>query len=142
MSLNETIIYNLKNGDLMMTEITNNNQEIISATKEFLSLYLAKKNKTENEVYLSFYLSEDSKDFPTSRSIRFIQMLKEVELTLKSQLNPKLAKALIDQLQKLNPAEVVKSNKMSIAFFISETFAGFICSCSSKSSLEANTFLD
>jgi hypothetical protein len=110
----------------MLSKIINNNQEIISSTKRFLSQYLAKKNKVENEIYLSFYLSEDNKDSPESRGVRFIHILREVELTLKNQLNPKLAKILLDQLQRLRPAEAVRSNKMSIAFFISESFAGFI----------------
>ena len=110
----------------MKSRITSSNQEIVSSTKEFLSRYLAKKNKTDNEVYLSFYISENNKDSPTSRGIRIIHMLREVELTLKSQLNPKLAKALLEQLHKLNPSEIVKANKMSFAFFVTESFAGFI----------------
>ena len=110
----------------MTTKIINNNQEIANLTKEFLTQYLAKKNKTENEVYLSFYISSDNKDSPTSRDARLAYKLREVELTLKSQLNPKMAKILIDQLAKLNPTEVIKENKMSIAFFVSESFAGFI----------------
>lgn len=109
----------------MTNKIIIKNQKILNATKEFLTNYLAKKNRI-NEMYLSFFLSEENPSSSLSRKMRFNKMLREIELTLKSQLNAKLANSMMDQLEKLNPREVVDSNTMSIAFFVSETFAGFL----------------
>lgn len=111
----------------MRTRNINMNQEITNATKNFLSNYLAKKYKVENDIYLSFYVSEDDNDdLQISRSVRFTNILRKIELTLESQLYPKLAKIFIDQFIKLDPVEIIRSNKMSVGFFISESFSGFI----------------
>ncbi len=110
----------------MTIHMQNKNQVIINATRDYLSQYLAKKNKFEGEIYLSFYLSEDNKDTQVSRNVRFNNLLKSVELTLKSQLNSKLAAIYMEQFQKINLSEVIKSSKMSVGVFISENFAGFI----------------
>ncbi|MBP9681445.1 MAG: hypothetical protein KBD76_08570 [Bacteriovorax sp.] len=111
----------------MTTKIKLKNQEILTATKLFLDNYLSQKNRgVEASFYLSFYLSEDNINVHMSRMLRFNRMLKEVELSLKSQLNPKVAENILGQLNKLNLTEVVKENKMSMAFFASEQFAGFV----------------
>ncbi len=110
----------------MTSKIIIKNEEVLSATKEFLSQYLAQKNRIDNGVYLSFYFSEKSEDSQTSREVRFAKMLRSVELTLKSQLNPKLAQVFLGQLNKLNPEVIVRSSKMSMAFFVTEKFAGFL----------------
>jgi hypothetical protein len=103
------------------------NQEVLTATKNFLQNYLSQKNRgVEANFYLSFYLSEDNTNIHMSRTVRFNRMLKEVELSLKSQLRAKSAENILNQLKKLNLTEIVKENKMSMAFFASEEFAGFV----------------
>jgi hypothetical protein len=111
----------------MSTKIKLRNQENLTATKKFIDNYLQQKNRgVEANLYLSFYLSEDSPTTHMSRPVRFARMMKEVELTLKSQLQPKEASNILSHVNKLNLAEVVRDNKMSIAFFASEKFAGFV----------------
>ena len=111
----------------MSTKIRLKNQDNLTATKIFLNDYLLQKKKgAENNVYLSFYLSEDAPETPVSRGVRFTRMLREVELTLKSQLNAKVANNILSQLNKNNLGEIVRDNKMSIAFFASEEFSGFL----------------
>ena len=55
-----------------------------------------------------------------------MRMMREVELTLKSQLTPKIVNNILNQLNKLTLSDVVRDNKMSMAFFASEKFAGFV----------------
>lgn len=110
----------------MTTKIIVKNQKILSATKDFLSQYLAKKNRIDDGVYLSFYVSEENQNSSISRGVKINQILREVELTLKSQLNAKLAQSLLSQLNKINPQDIAQNNKMSIAFFVTEKFAGFV----------------
>lgn len=110
----------------MTTKVIIKNQKILSETKVFLSQYLAKKNRIDNELYLSFYLSEENHKTTDSRGLRFVKILRAVELTLKNQLNPKLAQVLREKLNSLSPFDVVKDSNMSIAFFVSENFAGFM----------------
>ena len=111
----------------MTTKIKLKHQDKLTATKFFLNDYLLRKKKgAENNFYLSFYLSEDAPDTKVSRGIRFTRILKEVELTLKSQLKPKVANNILNQLDKVNLEEIVRDNSMSIAFFASEEFTGFL----------------
>ena len=111
----------------MSTMIKLRNQDNLTDTKKFIESYLQQKNKgSESNFYLSFYLSEDNSMTHMSRAVRFTRMMKEVGLILKSQLRPKEANNILDQVNKLNLVEVVRDNKMSIAFFASETFAGFV----------------
>ncbi|MBY0415894.1 MAG: hypothetical protein K2Q18_17105 [Bdellovibrionales bacterium] len=111
----------------MPSKIKLKNQDNLTATRAFLNEYLLnKKGKNVSSVYLSFYLSEDAPELQVSRGVRFTRMLKEVELTLKSQLSPKIASNILAQLNKVNPSEIVRDNQMSIAFFASEDFAGFL----------------
>lgn len=110
----------------MKLKITNAYHELITATNEFLADYLLKKNKTENDIYLSVYLSCESPDSLLPRRGRYLNMLRQIELALRSQLSPKRAKIFMEQFNKLDHAEIVKISDMSIAFFISEKFAGFI----------------
>lgn len=111
----------------MSTKIKLKNQDNLSATKKFIDNYLQQKNRgIDTTYYLSFYLSEDSTATHMSRGVRFTRMLKDVELTLKSQLKPREASNILAQINKLNLAEIVRDNKMSIAFFASEKFAGFV----------------
>lgn len=111
----------------MFTKIKLKNQDNLTATRKFIDNYLQQRNKgADTNFYLSFYLSEDSATTHMSRGIRFTRMLKEVELSLKSQLKLSQANNILAQINKLNLAEVVRDNKMSVAFFASEKFAGFV----------------
>jgi hypothetical protein len=111
----------------MSSKIKLKNQENFTATKKFINNYLEQKNRgLETSIYLSFYLSEDGQMIHMSRGVRFSRMLKEVELTVKSQLRPKEASNILAQINKLNLAEIVRENKMSVAFFASEKFSGFV----------------
>ena len=90
----------------MTIKITLKNQENLTATKYFIEDYLKNKKKgTTETVYLSFYLSKDSDKNTSPRPIRLVKMLKEVELTLKSQLSPHIAKNIQAQLDKINIAD-------------------------------------
>ena len=111
----------------MPTRVMLRYQDSLSATKKFLDNYLLQKNKgVETSFYLSFYLSEDGDNIQVARSIRFSRIMRDVELSLKSQLRSNIASKILNQLSKLNLAEVVRDNKMSMAFFASENFAGFV----------------
>lgn len=111
----------------MNTKITIKNQKILNETKTFLTQYLSQKNREIGpKIYLSFYLSEDTTNAETTRAAKFSKILREAELSLKSQLNSKIAGKMLEQLNKINPIEIVRDSKMSIAFFVSEHFAGFV----------------
>lgn len=111
----------------MPTKIKLKNHNNLLDTKIFLDKYLLQKKRgTGNNVYLSFYLSQDTPGFQVSRGIRFARMLKEVELTLKKKLSHKVANNILFQLNKKNLSEVVRDNKMSVAFFATEEFSGFL----------------
>lgn len=111
----------------MSLKIKLRNQNTLTATKKFIDNYLLQKNRGGvASYYLSFYLSEDGPNTHMSRTVRFVRIMKEVELSLKSQLKPREANNILAQINKLDLFEVVKDNKMSMAFFASETFAGFV----------------
>jgi hypothetical protein len=111
----------------MNLKVNVKNQESLLATKNFINNYLLKKNRgLETEYYLSFYISEDNPTTHMSRNVRIARIMREVELSLKSQLRPQVASNILNQLSKFNLAELVRDTKMSLAFFASEKFAGFV----------------
>jgi hypothetical protein len=111
----------------MPTKIRLKNQDNLTATKTFLNEYLLQKKRgTENNIYLTFYLSEDAPELEVSRNVRFARMLKEVELILRTQLCPKVATKILTQLNKNSLGEIIRDNKMSVAFFASEEYSGFV----------------
>lgn len=102
-------------------------REVLSNTKTFLNQYIGQKNKgIENGVYLSLYVSQEDDGNSFSRGVRLQRMLKEAELTLKSTLPVREANIIWDQFKKLHPVEIVRSTKMSVAFFATEDFAGYL----------------
>jgi hypothetical protein len=98
-------------------------QEKLLKTKVFLDSYLSKKNKEiEQEAYLSLYLSHDSRG---DREARLRKMIKEAELSIRSQLHHREAEQMMAQLRNINTRELINP-EMSLAIFVTTQFSGYL----------------